>query len=131
MSRPTTREVGRRTALAIGGAVVGNLLVLALASVTVGPFGPLTPVPVVLVSTMAAIGAAVAYLVLSVLVDSHDRAFVVFAAVVLAVSFLSLDFAATLDGATIPRLIALGITHVVAAVVIVVAFTDRFPVATA
>lgn len=121
MTKPTLREIGRRTALAVGGAVVGNLLVVALAYVTVGLFGPLTPEPVVLVSTMTAIGAAVVYLVFTRLFATPERPFVVLAALVLAASFLFLEFAATLDGATVPRLVVLALTHVVAAVAIVAA----------
>jgi hypothetical protein len=105
-------------------AVAGNLIVLVVTSLTVGWFGPLSLVPVVLVSTLAGIGAAVTYSLLEWRLGDPDRIFLAVAATVLLVSFVSLDFAVTIDGATVPRLIVLGITHVVAAVGCVTALTD-------
>lgn len=123
--RPALRTVADRAAYAISLAVAGNLLLLVLASVTVGWFGPLSLVPVVLVSTAAGIGAAVTYSVLAWRLDDPDRPFLGIAVVVLLLSALALQFASTLDGATTGRLIALGLAHVVAAVGCVVALVDR------
>lgn len=122
--RAGVRTVVDRAVPALSFAVAGNLVVLVLAYLTVGWFGPLSLVPVVLVSTIAGIGAAVTYSLLDWRLADPDRPFLVIAAVVLLVSFLSLDFAATLDGATVPRLVVLGLTHVVAAAGCVAALVD-------
>ncbi|WP_238477869.1 hypothetical protein [Natranaeroarchaeum sulfidigenes] len=122
--RGSVRTVIGRAVPALSFAVAGNLAVLVLAYLTVGWFGPLSIVPVVLVSTIAGIGAAITYSLLDWRLADPDRPFLAIAAVVLLVSFVSLDFAATLEGATIPRLVVLGITHVVAAAGCVAALVD-------
>ncbi len=122
--RAGIRTVIGRAAPAVSFAVAGNLAVLVLAYLTVGLFGPLSPVPIVLVSTIAGIGAAITYSLLDWRLADPDRPFLAIAAVVLLVSFVSLDFAATLEGATVPRLVVLGITHIVAAAGCVVALID-------
>lgn len=125
--RTGVRRVGGRIVPAVSFAVGGNLVVLVLAYLTVGLFGPLNLVPVVLVSTLAGIGAALTYSLLDRKLADPDRPFLAVAAVVLLVSFVSLDFAATLEGATIPRLAVLGVTHVVAAAGCVIALTEYGP----
>lgn len=122
--RAGVRTVLDRAVPALSYAVAGNLLVLALAYPTVGWFGPLSLVPIVLVSTLAGIGATIIYSLLSWRLTDPDRPFLVVAAVVLLVSFLSLQFASTIEGATIPRLAVLGLTHVVAAAGCVAALSE-------
>ncbi len=117
----------RRAVLAVGGAVAVNLVVLALALVTVGAVGfdPFAVPPVAIASAVGAIGGVVVSKGFRrAFGDAADRRFVVVALLVTALSFLTLQQAATFEGATTGRLAFLGAMHVVAAAVVVAVLVD-------
>lgn len=116
-----------RVVLAVGGAVGANLVVLTLALMTVGAggFDPFAVPPVAIASAVGAIGGVVVYEGFKrAFGDAADRRFVIVALLVTALSFLTLQQAATFEGATTGRLVFLGGMHVVAAAVVVAVLVD-------
>ncbi len=123
---PSRSTIVRRGAVALGGSIVGNLLVLAFALVTLGSggFDPLAVGPVTVATAIGVVGAVAVYaLFVRLFAERADRRFVAIAAVVCLASFVTFVEAATIPGATTGRLAALGAMHVVPAVVCVAALT--------
>ncbi len=117
-------EIWGRALVAVVGAVLANLAVLAVGLVTVGAggFDPFAVPPVAIASAVGALGGVVVYVMFARLFgDAADRRFVIVAVIGTGLSFVTLQQAATFDGATTARLAFLGAMHVVAAAVVVVA----------
>jgi hypothetical protein len=145
-TEPTSTDAGRVDAtvanrvtlddLARRGLTVGAVVLLSLALVRgiaglLVPLGGVQPAswPAVLgTGVVVAVGATLAYGVLTRLLDSPDRAFVGLATVVLVVSMLPLVFVApSIPGVTTTVIAVLAAMHVVAAVGSVVVLTGRWP----
>jgi len=117
-----------RALVAVVGAILANLTVLAVGLITVGAggFDPFAVPPVAISTGVGALGGVVVYgLFRRLFGEAADRRFIIVAAVVTLLSFVTLPQAATFDGATTARLAVLGTMHVVAAVVVVVALVGR------
>ncbi len=124
------RDIATRGAVAVVGAVLANVLLLAvvLASGAVRPFDPLQYAPVALFTAAGAVAATVVYGFLAARRADPDAAFVRIAVAVLVVSFLPDLGLLYVDPAATPAgVVVLMLMHVVAAVVIVAVLTDRWP----
>ncbi len=122
------KSIRSRAVIAVLGAVLANLVVLAVALVAVGAggFDPFAVPPVAIASAVGAVGGVAVYVAFRRLFgDAADGRFVIVAVVVTALSFVTLVQAATFEGATTGRLAFLGAMHVVAAAVVVVALVGR------
>lgn len=130
-----TRTLGglrRRVVLALIAGLLLNLAALGATLLTLGGAGgfePLGVVPVATTTVMITLGAAVVYAAFHRFTDRANRNFTAVATVVLLVSGATLQFAATLPGATTTKVAALGILHVLVYAVAVVVLTDRQPLA--
>ncbi len=127
----TSRSVGRKQLVKYGlialiAVIVVNVLVLFIGLATIefpaefvgGPFGPLAVGPVVVNSAVAAIGATLAYGVITRYSARPNRTFTAIAGVILVLSF-AMFLTPDLSGAP-PRVFAiLAVMHVTAAVTIV------------
>lgn len=116
----STRSLPMRGVLAVALSAGANvLLVIGANALEIAPgFQPLSIPPVVLFSSLGAIGATAVYWLLRRYVTNPDRTFVRVAAVVLALSFLPDIALLSVDSAaTVPGVIALMIMHVVVAAV--------------
>ncbi len=116
-----------RALVAVVGAILANLTVLAVGLITVGAggFDPFAVPPVAISSGVGALGGVVYGLFRRLFGEAADRRFIIVAVVVTLLSFVTLPQAATFDGATTARLAVLGTMHVVAAVVVVAALVGR------
>ncbi|ELZ92000.1 hypothetical protein C440_16849 [Haloferax mucosum ATCC BAA-1512] len=114
--------LARRGLTAVVVSIAGNglLLALVLASGVVQPFMPLSYPPVLFLSAVGAIGAALVYGVLSQRVESPDKTFLRVAVAALVLSFLP-DIGLLFGDpqATIPGVLVLMAMHVVVAAVCV------------
>ncbi len=110
--------------MALGGSLLGTLLLLALVVVGAGGFGPFAIVPVTVATAIGAIGAVAVYaLFVRLFAERADRSFLAVATAVCLLSFVALVEAATIPGATTGRLTPFGAMHVVPAVVCVAVLT--------
>ena len=122
-------DLAARGAVALVLSVVGTVVVLeaVLAGDLVEPFDATAVQPVVLLTTLAVVGATVVYGVLTRRSPTPDRTFVRVAAIVLVLSFvpdlalLELDPEATASGVAL-----LAFLHVVVAVICVTVLTDDY-----
>lgn len=124
-----TQTLAVRGGLAVVASLLLNWVLLgaALASGVVEPFDALSIPPVSLLTALGAIGATIAYGVITRRSDAPDRTFAIVAGVVLLLSFVP-DVALLENDpeATVSGVIVLILMHVAVAAVCVLALTDRF-----
>jgi low temperature requirement protein LtrA len=124
-----TKTVALRGIVAalVGAAVNAGLVALATAAGIAPGFQALTYPPVVFLSVVGALGAAVAYLVIQRRASGDpDRAFTRIAAIVLVLSFVpDIGLLFGDDAATVAGVVLLMVMHVVVAVAAVTLLTGR------
>lgn len=110
--------------LALALVLNGIVRLAAGALLDIGGIQPLAWVPIVSATVVAALGATVAYVVVSRLSTRPDRHFTILAAVVLLLSMAPVfTVASALEGVTMAILVVLALLHATTAVGIVAGLT--------